>query len=110
MQAIAAYTDIGHNSARDILWVMNGYELETIIRGNGDNTHDKLWGVAVQDHWRGRYEYSTGFCSIAPPYGEENRKRPPTALLEILKLRFSIVQFYYFAGGVEVFSPNPRSK
>ncbi|MGD0088565.1 MAG: hypothetical protein ABSE73_01470 [Planctomycetota bacterium] len=113
MAKIREYTDIGHNTPHAILWAMRwpqSHTLEHIERGGGDDprTHSKVWGALFDEYWRGRYETLTGFCSIAPPYGMENAKRPPPELLATLKAHFRVVRFFYFTPDVHSFSPNPR--
>ena len=112
MKEPVAYTDIGHQGPGDTIWLFDGSDIQMIrsVTGQGTWSHERLWGGISQDRWRGRYEAKTGFCSIAPPCGEEHYKRPPAAIIELLKARFSVFKFYYFAGGVESFSPNPRRK
>lgn len=74
-------------------------------------THELVWGgeTKIEDHWRGRYDTGTAFCSIVPPQDKLGRKRPPDGLLTLLRHRFSVVRFYYFTDGVESFSPNPKN-
>ena len=111
--AIRQYTDIGHRSPEDAIWLFDGRDIQMVKSGRPSGqieeprTHHRIWGAASDDLWHGRYEAKTGLCSIVPAYGEENFRRPPAALLELLKSHFSVVRFYFFAGGVESFSPNP---
>lgn len=108
---IIRYTDIGHSDPKDTLWLLQGAAFESVSVGAGGGrplTHEGLWGGEANDYWHGRYDVATGFCSIVPPHEETNYKRPPAALLEILKSHFSVVRFYFFSRGVESWSPNPR--
>ena len=102
------YWRIGHSDPEDIIWLMDSYNLNQITAG--DNSHENLFGKDYENHWRGRYEKSTGFCSIAPPKDETGYKRPPQVLLDILKGRFSVTRFHFFSDGVESFTPNPRGR
>lgn len=103
------YTDIGHAHPNDILWILVDGDMWTMPAGQS-RTHELIWGgdVKIEDHWRGRYDMATAYCSIAPPKKSIGRRRPPETLLSELRSRFSIVRFYYFADGVQSFSPNPK--
>lgn len=104
------YTDIGHSDDRDIIWILTIPDLDFRQRRSGrTGTHEIFWGneLKIEDHWRGRYEISTGYCSIAPPLGLELQK-PHSTILDLLKSKFDPTKFYFFSGGVESFSPNPR--
>ncbi len=104
-----AYTDIGHGDPNDVIWIVRGYDIEKIAAGF-DRTHELIWGeTATLNHWRGRYDVRTAFCSIAPPENSIMR-RPPSALLEMLGREFSIVRFYFFKDGVQSITPNPRKR
>ncbi len=105
------YTDIGHSHRNDILWIMIDDELNVISAGES-RTHELVWGgeTNIEDHWRGRYELSTAYCSIVPPSGKLGLRRPPGGILSQLRQRFSVVRFYYFTDGVQSFSPNPHRK
>jgi hypothetical protein len=110
MRKITKWTDIGLSDPRDVLWIMRGLDFESVSVGakGGEWTHHAIWGINIGGNWRGRYEIATGFCSIIPPHGEESRKRAPAALLDILKLRFSIKRFYFFSRIVQSFAPPHR--
>lgn len=105
------YTDIGHSRPNDVLWIWIDDELQVLSAGSS-RTHELVWGgdVKIEDYWKGRYEQSTGYCSITPPASKLGLRRPPSSILDILKNRFSIVRFYFFTDGVDSFSPNPRKK
>ena len=101
---IRQYTDIGHKAPDDIIWLWERDDLLTTkavtSRGQTEpHSHWRLWGSEAQEHWKGRFEEATGFCSIAPPYGEENTVRPPSALLDALVAAFKVARFYYFRCG-----------
>ena len=105
------YTDIGHSHKNDILWIMIEDELNVIAAGES-RTHELVWGgeANIEDHWRGRYELSTAYCSIVPPNTKLGLRRPPNGILSQLRDRFSIVRFCYFTNGAQSFSPNPRKR
>lgn len=111
MEKIKQWTDIGHNNPQDNVWILIDNDLQVVSAGKG-RTHTSVWGVEtnVESHWRGRYEVSTGYCSIAPSEQGLNFRRPPRGLLVLLREQFSVVRFYYFADGVDSFSPNPNSE
>lgn len=107
MSTITQYMDIGHADPKDIIWIFRDLQIEKVMAGQ-TLTHGRLWGEEeIKNHWRGRYERKTGYCSIVAPVGELV-KRPHRPLLEELKLNFHIVRFYFFADGIESFSPNPK--
>lgn len=105
------YTDIGHSNPNDAIWIL--FEDELIVMPAGQSrTHELIWGgeIDIEDHWRGRRDYVTAFCSIAPPQNKLGLRRPPKALLTALRDRFSIARFYYFTDGVDSFSPSLKDK
>jgi hypothetical protein len=104
-----AYTDIGHSNPNDILWILIDFDFHSLSAGLS-RTHELVWSgdVQIEDCWRGRYEVKTGYCSIVPPSSFPARRRPPQTILDTLTSKFSIFRFYFFADGVEAFSPNPR--
>jgi hypothetical protein len=102
------YWQIGHANPEDVIWIMRGLQFEQIKAGS--HAHETLFGKDYERFWRGRYEVKTGFCSIAPPSTVSGYKRPPQVLLNILVSHFSVVRFFYFADGVEDFTPNPGRK
>lgn len=105
-----SYTDIGHNSEADILWIILDGELNTMRRG-GNWTHELLWGEDIVKCWRGRYEIATGKCSIAPPESAIGKAyRPPMSVWNKLTSAFPVFRFYYFADVADEFSPNPRDR
>jgi len=102
------YMDIGHRDPNDLLWIMLGFDFNQVTAA-GTWTHEMLWGKQIGRYWRGRYERKTGYCSILPPETESSAfKRPPAALLDKLMQEFSVTKFYFFSGGLEEFTPNPR--
>lgn len=107
--AIKQWTDIGHGHPQDKLWIILNDDIEVVSAGKG-RTHMSIWDVEtnVEEHWRGRYEVKTGYCSIAPSEYKLHMRRPPEWLLSLLRTQFSVVRFYLFTDGVESFSPNPR--
>ena len=109
-----AYTDIGHKGNDDAIWIVRNGALESVLRVTSKGqeepwTHWRIWGGESKELWHGRYDVSSGFCSIVPPEGVQYR-RPPKVILDLLTAHFSVFRFYYFAGGVESFSPNPKSR
>lgn len=104
------YTDIGHSHPNDIIWMIVDQDLLTTYAGTF-KTHEAVYvDLSIESHWRGRYERSTGFCSIAPPLHALSYRRPPSSLLDRLAAAFSVTKFYFFADGVEIISPNPKKK
>lgn len=105
------YTDIGHSKPNDVIWIQIDGDLFMLTAGQS-RTHELIWGgeVDIEEHWRGRFELDTGYCSIAPPAKSLNRRRPPDSLLSQLNRQFNVMRFYYFTGGVDSFTPNPREK
>ena len=90
------YTSIGHGNPKDIIWIFMDEELNKVTRGE-TLTHTLLWGKDIDNYWRGRYEKSTGYCSIAPPADKLMYARPSQAILDILTSNFSVTKFFYFA-------------
>ncbi len=103
------YTDIGHSKPNDVLWVQVDGDLWVMPAGQ-NRTHELVWGgdVNIDEHWRGRFELGSGFCSITPPIKSIGRRRPPESLLSQLNQQFNVMRFYYFTDGVDSFTPNPR--
>ncbi len=106
---IKQYADIGHGSPKDLVWIAIDSDLQVVSAGK-NRTHTSVWGLEtnIEGHWRGRYDVATGYCSIATSEFEIHMRRPPRWLLTLLRDQFSVVKFYYFADGIESFSPNPR--
>lgn len=105
---VKVYTDIGHDDPRDVIWLYREGRVDQMTAG-GEFTHEKLYGlVRTENSWRGRYEVSTGYCSIAAPLSQTGR-HPPKILTDMLSAAFSVTKFHIFYGHVvESFSPNPE--
>lgn len=104
------YEDIGHKHKDDVLWILIDYSMSFVTVGSG-RTHEMMWGEDIEiDNccWRGRYEPSTGFCSIVPPKSQSYRRRPPQEILMLLQWRFSVVKFHFFADSYDSFEPNQK--
>lgn len=103
------YTDIGHGSPNDVLWMFADDTLYAMPAGMS-RTHELVWGgdKTIDDHWKGRYETGTGYCSITPPASSMSRRMPPQWLRDALNQQFGVVRFYYFANVEDEFSPNPK--
>ncbi len=89
------YTDIGHAHPNDVIWILIGGELRHMSAGYV-RTHELIWGgdVKIEDHWRGRFEVATGYCSVAWPHG--SLANPPEYLVVLLNEHFKISKFYCF--------------
>jgi hypothetical protein len=106
---IKQYTDIGHDSPHDLIWIFLPDGLNK-VRSGATFTHELLWGPEIVNCWRGRYEVATGFCSIVPPENCVTGTRPPLFLVDMLNANFAPVRFYYFKNGIVSFSPNPKRR
>ncbi len=105
------YSDIGHSSKHDVLWILIDYSMQVLTVGSVGRTHEMMWGEDIEiDNccWRGRYEPSTGFCSIVPPRTQSYMRRPPQEIQMLLQWRFSVVKFHFFADQVDSFEPNNK--
>ena len=60
------YTDIGHRSEGDLLWVFT-HTGKLDVRPLSEGTHNSIWGIRAMGMWRGRLEIKTGRLSIVPP-------------------------------------------
>ena len=76
----------------------------------GQYTHEKVWGlITAENSWRGRYEQVTALCSIAPPLSYSGAM-PPNAIVDMLKVEFNAVRYYYVHDGQHLsLSPNPQN-
>jgi hypothetical protein len=114
---VCQYTDIGHESPDDIIWILRGTKLECSKRITSSGqaepwTHWLLWGGVKDECWRGRFEPSTGYCSIVAPT-EQTGRRPPSSLLKTLQTSFAVKKFYFFRqpnGEAETIPPSPRKE
>jgi hypothetical protein len=94
-RVITVYTDIGHDDPRDLLWLFTGGQVDH-VRSGQTFTHEIIYGtVETDNHWRGRFEVATGFCSIAAPIDQEGLM-PPKGLLQLLRDAFPVTKFHYF--------------
>jgi len=76
-----AYLDIGHKNPDATLWATPG-KFETAPAG--DQSHMDIWGQAVYDVWRGRYDPATNQVSALA----ETDDPLPTRLVSQLRREF----------------------
>ncbi len=89
------YTDIGHSHPNDVMWIFLDGKFEYLTAGQC-RTHELIWGggTKIEDHWRGRFEVGTGYCSVAWPHG--SLAHPPEHLVTQLNEPFKVSKFYCF--------------
>ncbi len=102
------YTDVGHNDEDDVLWILIDMDLQYCRCGG--MTH--MWAfdltrAQLDKHWRGRYEVSTGLCSVAPPASWPSTRQLPSAVRDTLSAHFKVSDFEFFHHGYQRISPNP---
>lgn len=90
------YIDIGHGTGESFLWVYFRGRLD--IRKTGSRTHEKIWGRACMNWWRGRYDGKTNRVSVTPPVSSPF-KSAPKALIDLLE--------EHFGGDIDVWEFNP---
>ena len=93
------YTDIGHDCGEYALWVWApGSGFTYFNSGLEKPNHSDRWADAVFDtHWRGRFDWKSKKCSVAPPRNLLNLNIPiPENLISHLKDKFGDVDVYYF--------------
>ncbi len=103
------YTDIGHTQPNDILWIIIDDELFMIPAGSF-RTHELVWGgdIKIEDSMRGRFETTTGYCSVALHSCYPKNERPTRKFLDRLEKQFPVVKYWLFLNGENTDSFYPK--